>query len=67
MNAPALSSARRPGSRCAFHMGHAWIICGHISSVTGTSAAPAASGKAGGVVEKGLGGADLDQHRRKAG
>jgi hypothetical protein len=45
MNVPALASARRPGSSCAFHSGQAWIICGQISSVTATSAAPAMAAK----------------------
>ena len=42
MKAPAWASASRPASSRAFHTGHAWIMCGQISSVTGTSAAPAA-------------------------
>ena len=42
MNRPALPSANRPASSRAFHTCQAWIMCGQISSVTGTSAAPAA-------------------------
>src|SRR6185437_11024251 len=45
MNAPALRSARRPASSPPFHNGQAWIMCGQISSVTGTAAAPAAAAR----------------------
>jgi hypothetical protein len=41
MNSPAFASACRPAARCAFHMGHAWIISGQISRVTATPAAAA--------------------------
>ena len=40
-------------------------MCGQISSVTATSAAPAAAANAYGVVEQRLVRADLDQRRRK--
>ena len=42
---PACASARRPGSRWAFQRGQAWIMCGQISRVAETSAAPAAAAK----------------------
>jgi hypothetical protein len=45
MNVPARASARRPASRRAFHNGHAWIMCGQISKVMATFAAPAAAAK----------------------
>ena len=43
IKAPARASVARPSARRAFHNGHAWIICGQISKVTETSAAPAAA------------------------
>ena len=55
-----------PGSRCAFHIGHAWIMCGQISKVTGTSAAPAAAARRVESDEQRLARPDLDQHRRQA-
>src|SRR5215469_12861509 len=45
INSPALAKARRPASSCAFQRCHACIICGQISSLTLTSAAPAAAAK----------------------
>ncbi len=48
MKVPALFKAARPASKRTFQRGQAWIMCGHISSVTGTSAAPAAAGNAHG-------------------
>ena len=34
INSPARPGARRPSAGCAFHIGHAWIMCGQISSAS---------------------------------
>ena len=44
-NAPALPSAWRPSSRCAFHRCQAWIMSGQISRVANTPLVPASAAK----------------------
>ena len=65
MKAPAWTSARRPKSSCAFHIGQAWIINGQISRMTGT-VVQRGCGETRGIVEQRLGRSDLDQCWRQA-